>query len=388
MQPLSPAVPPTDSPAIAADPELKWYAAREPLVLVVLSLLAIAGFSAVAGLSRIYFRQQQFLGDRWFNRGVAALGMGKPDQAVDSFRSALRYSPNDYKYELNLAQALAASHRSEEAYSYLLNLWEREPENGTTSLELGRICASKGEMYPALRYYHNAIYAAWPDHPDDHRHVARLELIDFLLAQNATTQAQSEMIAMAANLPADSPLHLRAGDLFLQVQDYEHALEQYRDALRIDRQNSLALAGAGRAAFELGRYELAERYLEGAVTGNPQDSRSVELLHTASLVLQMDPFRRQVSASKRNRIVVAAFASAGERLKSCVDQNDDGKALSSRWNDLKAQVSERGLRENPDLVDTAMDLVFAIERQNSGECAAPNQTDQALLLIAKLHGSN
>jgi tetratricopeptide (TPR) repeat protein len=303
--------------ASGPDRSLKWYATREPLVLVVLSLLAVVSFLGVAGLAGIYHRQQAALGERWYRRGLADLEAGQAESAVTAFHTALRYSRDDFAYQLSLAQALAALHRQGEAQAYLLSLWEREPEDGTVSLELGRIFAAQGAIEPALRYYHNAIYAAWPDHPDQRRRAARLELVDFLLREDAKTQAQSELIALAANLPEDSPLHLKAGGLFVEVEDYEHALQQYRQALKTDGRNPAALAGAGRAAFELGRYPEAEQYLEGAVAASPADSESAQLRQSAALVLQMDPFRRQVSASKRTRMVTEAFAMAGARLKSC-----------------------------------------------------------------------
>jgi tetratricopeptide (TPR) repeat protein len=413
--------------AIAAsggDRSPKWYATREPLVLMVLSLLAVVSFLAVTALSGIYHRQQAALGERWYRRGQVDLAAGQAESAVTAFRSALRYSRDDFSYQLGLAQALAAMHRQGEARAYLLSLWEREPEDGTVSLELGRIFAEEGALESALRYYHNAIYAAWPDHPDERRRVARLELIDFLLRENAKTQAQSELIALAANLPENSPLHLKAGGLFVEVQDYEHALQQYRQALKMDSRNPTALAGAGRAAFELGRYSEAEPYLGGAVAENATDSESAQLRQTASLVLQMDPFRRQVSAAKRTRMVIEAFAIAGVRLQSCsagteprtptaADPEAAGMAaLRSRWDALKPRISVRGLTESPDLVEAAMDLVFTIERETnqretheretqerqsngqsnegaaSANCGPPTETDQALFLIAKLHGGN
>jgi hypothetical protein len=55
---------------------------------------------------------------------------------------------------------------------------------------------------------------------------------------------------------------------------------------------------------------------------------------------------------------------------------------------MKPRISELGLRRDPDLVNTAMELVFSIERQTSNACGAPSETDAALLLIAKLHESN
>jgi tetratricopeptide (TPR) repeat protein len=387
--------------ASGGDRALKWYAAREPWVLIVLSSLVVVSFLGVSGLSGIYHRQQAALGERWHRRGLADLEAGHAESAVTAFDTALRYSRDDFAYQLSLAQALAALNRQTEAQAYLLSLWEREPDDGTVSLELGRIFAAQG-----------AIYSAWADHPDQRRRAARLELVDFLLRQNAKTQAQSELIALAANLPENSPLHWKAGGLFVEVQDYEHALQQYRQALKMDGGNAAALAGAGRAAFELGRYLEAEQYLEGGVAANPMDTESAQLLHTAALVLQMDPFRRQVSTSKRTRMVIEAFVTAGERLQSCSagswpltpaqadpPASDPGTAaLASRWNDLKSRISVRGLTGNPDLVEAAMDLVFAIERETNerpsspgasrANCGAPSEKDQALLRIAKLHGGN
>jgi hypothetical protein len=134
-------------------------------------------------------------------------------------------------------------------------------------------------------------------------------------------------------------------------------------------------------------------------------------------------------------MVTEAFAIAGARLKSCSlgteprtpadpEAADGGlAALASRWDALKPRISVRGLTESPDLVEAAMDLVFTIERETqeretlerqtleretperetperetperesnegaaSANCGPPTEKDQALLLIAKLHGGN
>jgi tetratricopeptide (TPR) repeat protein len=229
------------------------------------------------------------------------------------------------------------------------------------------------------------------------RRNARLELIGYLLGINAKAQAQSELIALAANLGDDPSLHQRIGDLFLQAQDYEHALAEYRFSLKSDHHNPAALAGAGLAAFDLGRYSLAQRYLQVAVAANPEDKQSVDLLNTTELVLQMDPFRRQISADQRNRIVIEAFAAAGDRLKSCTAAvNSTGsnssetleQSLVDSWEKMKPTLNERDLRRDPDLAEKAMDLVFEIERQTKTACGAPTGTDLALLLISKLHEGN
>src|SRR5580693_20415 len=211
---------------------LRFYLTREPMILALLSAIAVVLFVGVGGLSRVYHAQRESLGNRWFARGVEDLKQQRYEQAVGEFRAALHYSRDNYAYQLNLAQALIGLKRTSEAYAYLINLWEREPENGLVNLELARIAAQKGETEQALRYYHNAIYATWPGDQEVERRDTRLELIQYLLNINAKAHAQAELIALAANLDDDPAQHAHAGDLFLRAQDYEHALAEYRLSLK------------------------------------------------------------------------------------------------------------------------------------------------------------
>jgi tetratricopeptide (TPR) repeat protein len=380
--------------AAAKRMDLRLYLNQQPVMLALLAALGVIFFLALAGLSRAYHAQRESLGNRWFSRAVADLNARHFERAVTEFRSALLYSRDNYDYQLNLAEALIGDKRTSEAYSYLVNLWDQQPENGLVNLELARIAAQRGQTEQAQRYYHNAIYAVWPGDQEVKRRDARLELIESLLSINAKAQAQAELIALEENLGDDPSQQKRVGDLFLRAQDYEHALAAYRLSLRSDRHNEAAMAGAGWAAFQLGRYPLAERYLEAAVAADPSDMQSAERLKTTEMVLRMDPFRRQISAAERNRIAMEAFAIAGKRLSSCpTPKTAAGSAVSQpsladSWAKMKPQISEQQLRRNPDLVEADMDLVFEIERQTSAACGPPTGADLALLLIAKLHEGN
>lgn len=374
--------------------DLRFYVKQQPVMLALLALLGVIFFLGVAGLSRAYHAQREALGNRWFTRGVADQNARRYDKAVADFRSALLYSRDNYDYQLNLAEALIGLGRTAEAYSYLVNLWEREPENGLVNLELARIAGQRGQTEQGLRYYHNAIYAVWPGDQEAKRRETRLELIEYLLRINAKAQAQAELIALQENVGEDPEQQKRLGDLFLRTQDYEHALAAYRISLRANRHDSAAQAGAGWAAFQLGRYPLAERYLQAAVALNPNDTESAERLKTAQLVLRMDPFRRQTSVDNRNKMVVEAFDTAGKRLSGCATPKAAAASASSQpslaesWAKLKPRITKQQLRRDPDLVDQAMELVFEIERQTSATCGAPTGEDLALLLISKLHEGN
>ncbi len=377
---------------------LRPYLAREAVLLALLAVVAVVCFGAVTELSNLYRGQQESLGNRWFSRGVKDLEAQRFEAAVVEFRAALVYSRDDFSYQLNLAQALLGTKQPGEAYAYLINLWDREPENGLVNLELARIAAQRRQTDQALRYYHNAIYATWPDNPSGDAEVerrnARLELIRFLLSINAKAQAQAELIALAANSGDDPSLQEQLGDLFARAQDYEHALAAYRESLKSDRHNASALAGAGLAAFELNNYAVAERYLQAAVSATPSDAPSTDRLKITELVLQLDPFRAEISAAQRYRAVIEDFATAGERLKACAAASGPSTpsasqtSLSDSWTKMKPKVTALGLRRDPDLVAAAMDVVFDIERQTSATCGVPAGTDMALLLIAKLHEGN
>lgn len=378
-----------------ASPKLakyRFYLRQRPTLLVALSILAVVFFLAVTGLSHAYYRQREFLGDRWSARGFADLKAKNYEAAVTDFRTALLYSRDDYSYQLNLAEALVGLSRTGEASAYLLNLWDREPENGVVNLELARIARQQGRTDQAIRYYHGAVYAAWQRDQENQRREARLELIDLLLENKDEGDAQSELIALAANANDEPALQKRIGDLFSRAGDYEHALGAYQSALRTNPHDVKAMAGAGTAAFQLQRYPLAQHYLKSATAANSKDSHSAQLLQTTESVLRMDPFRPQISSVDRNKAVKDAFAAAGQRLVSCpLPKNGTPSpvgftpSLTDEWNTLKPRISTAGLSRNPNLADSAMDLVFRIEHQTSMVCGEPTGMDLALLLIAKLH---
>src|SRR5215471_11865008 len=228
----------------------RFYLRQRPTMLVLLSILAVIFFLSVTGLSRVYHDQRASLGNRWFSRGVADLNAKHYGTAVTEFRAALLYSRDEYFYQLNLAEALIGLGHTGEALAYLLNLWDREPDNGLVNLELARIVGQRGQIDPAVRYYHNAVYAAWPPGQEGKRREARLELIELLLRAKRQGDAQAELMALAANAGDDASLQQQIGDLFIGAGDYERALEAYRTILKNDDRNAAALAGAGNAAFQ------------------------------------------------------------------------------------------------------------------------------------------
>lgn len=372
---------------------LKPITNRPPLVIAGLTLLAVLAFAGVTRFVDRFGEQQKALARHLYERALADQQAGKPDQAVEHFRDALVYSPNNFDYQLQLARALRDTGRTQEAEAYLVSLWERSPQNGAVNLALGRLAARQKFLDKALQYYHNAIYGVWSSNADQSRLQVSFELIAFLLQQNARPQAQAELITLAAELPAQADLRLRVADLFAKTQDYDHALAEYRQVLKLERGNARALAGAGEAAFNLRQYRLAQHYLQEAATANPQDTQVASLLEISRLVLDRDPFLAAISIQERNLRLRSIFEDAGKRLDSCMAPQSAGSPdaptvlapLKGQWTDLKSKLVRLQSSREAGLPDEVMSLVLKIEVQTQN-CPA-SATDEALLLLAQNRGS-
>jgi predicted Zn-dependent protease len=368
-----------------------------PVILLILTLGAAVSFAAVSHLVARFTANQQARGRKLYAQGLVAATAAHYDDAIAAFRAALTCDPTNSQYQLSLARALRDSNdprRLDEAESYLIALWQRTPQDAAVNLALARVAAHRGSIEDATRYYHNAMYGVWNSDPDSNRTKARIELIQFLLKKGAPDKAESELMALATSLPPDPAAHLQAAQLFAQAQDDAGALARYQEVLRLDPENSAALAGAGQAAYRSGNYVTAQRYLEAAAKTNPQDANSRQLLATSDVILRTNPFRSHISDAERNRRITAAFAQAEKRLTECaqqegVDLNSTTttasplSSLQSRWTTTQPSLARLRSPAETDLPDSIMDIVFQIERQTAIICGPPQSLDLALLLISQ-----
>ncbi len=369
----------------------------EPEGLLLASLVALAIFFVITGfVVRGYHAQEKALATRWRARGQAALSAHRPDRAVEDFHNALNYSRGNNLDLLNLARALRQEGHLDEAQAYLRTLWAREPGDGEVNLELARLSMRQGDAERAIGYYHDAIYGVWLRDAIVHRRQVRLELIHLLLRQGMTAHADSELITLAGGLPEDSPLHAPAGQMFLKVQDYRHALAEFQRALRLDRHPTLAWAGAGEAAFHLGRYTQADRYLRTAVADRAANPQQVRELAVSRAILSSDPNAPRLAERLRVRRALLAFNRARARLQECAKSSADNLSASGSPDPLQAAYAqllkikpnavEGKLLRQPDLLLPLMDAVAAAEGAATHQCGPGTPLDQALVLITRQRG--
>jgi Flp pilus assembly protein TadD len=380
---LIPAVHPAHDP----EEQAAAFIHREIYQLSVLVLVAIGAFlltRAVAASNRDMSLRDAA---EWYRRGESATATGDLDAAIDAFRRASVRDRNHKPYELALAGALVRKQDDDGARSVLLALRETAPEDPDVNLELARLAAEGHDVTGALRFYHNALYAPWPNEQGDARRQVRLELVRFLLAHEQTPRAISELVAVSTDLPDDLGLRLETARLFAQAGDAGHALDQFQQALRLNPANPQALGGAGLSAFALGNYGLARTYLHQVADG-PEDVRAAR--EVAEAVLSNDPLANRLGSAERRRRLAANFTYARSRLASCLEEHgslptSDALALLTEAQMFEPRLTPSALEQ--DVVEMGADLVDRIERLVLQRCGMPRTLDRALVLIGRQHGA-
>lgn len=361
---------------------------REVTQLVVLVLIAIAAFFVTRAVAVNNHDLSMRNADEWCRRGQGLVAAGRLDEAVDAFRRATVRNRTDRTYLLSLSRALAQKRAYDSARAILLGIRESAPEDAEINLDLARLSAARQDVTEALRFFHDALYAPWPASQAERRRAVRVELIRFLLAHGQSRRAQSELLAAGADMPDDVLHHVQLAELFSQAGDHRDALEHFQRALRLAPQDDAVLAGAGQAAFGVGNYALARRYLGHTQT----DSEAVRgLREVVDLVVSRDPTASRIGAAERYRRLDANLTYVEQRLAGCVAQHGNVPSDDQRVLQTEVQAFARPLRRSAmldqDTIESGIDLIERVERGIVESCGPQTAVDRALLLIGRQHGA-
>jgi Tfp pilus assembly protein PilF len=368
----------------------RWsrFVHRELVLLTVLVSATVAAFFGTRAVAQGNEALRRRQAAAWYEAAQRASLGGDAESAAAALRRAVSKDRGSRQYRLALADALTTRGLDGEARRALLALRETEPEDAETNLRLARLEARASDEGAARRYYQNALSSLWRPEQAEERRRMRIELIEFLLAHQQRARALSELLLVAANLPEDAAIQAQVGRMFLAAGDPRLALDHFVSAVRLDSGNAHALAGAGEAAFELGEYSRALRYLKGAAR---DDAHATKLREVAQLVLNNDPLAPRIGASERRRRLLAAFEQVSQRLDDCLSgplvSTDELAPVRDELREVESAVRRPGRREPRDLIDDGVDLVYRIERAAEQACrVAPAPFDRALLLIGRRHG--
>jgi len=369
-------------------------------------LFIITGFAA-----QTYHAKERALGKEWFEKGTKELQAEQPENAIADFRTALVYSPSNDEYEFSLAKALLAAHHKDEANAHLIRLWEHQPENGEVNLELGRLAIRNLDITQALRYFHNSIYGDWGQQDAvGQRRKARLELYRFLISRGASSQAQAELMALAAELPPDPQLHVQVGQMFFAAHEFNQAQKQFDQVLQSDKNNKEALAGEGEIDFESGNYHNAVIHIERALRRDPQNTKLEHMLEVSRLVLTIDPYEPDLPNAERTRRIIRMFQQALDRVQKCAQPEGESIAQPEPQNPpnpqtppqpltplqnlyalvmkMQPQVKDSILNRDADKGTAVLTMVKVMENSTDTACGPKASLDEAITLALLKQGGS
>ncbi len=257
---------------------------RDTMALSVLAGLVLVLSFVTYALFHSFVGHRAMLEGRWRLRGEAALQAGKPVDALNYLHSALAYAPDDRGLQIELATALAASGRTQEAQVYFGTLLEAEPGNGMINLQLARLAARQSNAQAAVDYYQAAIDGTWNGDAFSRRREIRLELARYLITQGRNPEARNLLLITSGNAPDNHALQLGLGAMLQQAGDDADALDVFRKAAGDKTTRLRALEGEANAAAALGHFAEARSYLE-------------ESMSDAGFAHQPEPVREGVRAS-------------------------------------------------------------------------------------------
>jgi tetratricopeptide (TPR) repeat protein len=413
-----------------------------------LSLLTLFAITVVLAVMTNYLYQsyashQVTLANRWFQRGRQAMQENKPQVAIDALSSALAFEPSNRQTEIQLAEALAAAGRTQEATVYFNSLLESEQGSGLINLQLARLAARQGNESQAIDDYQRAIYGNWEGDGYVRRRDVRLELIDYLIKNKRIGQARNELLVAAGNAPEDDvSVQLEIARKMEQAQDPADAFRLYRTVLRHHPTFREALEGAGRTAYAMGRYLEAKKLLARALEGPGLDQEPAagvqqirDELDQSNRLLLLYP-SQGLSPRERGVRILNDRALAQARFDQCLQQQaaalatkpsqpaapakhgltlptlpslpdslqslesrfkrqpdvttppaappvDPMQELNIRWQQSPKKITLTELVNNPDLAQSQVQLIYDTETATQQVCGPPTGDDALLLKIAQ-----
>lgn len=361
-------------------------------MFVALTCITLLLYAVTFLLFRSFERRRASLAIYWSDRGKDEMSHGHADQAAASLRNALSFAPYERNDELLLAESLAESGQTDQAINYFLSLWDTQPGDGFTNLELARLSRTKHLTQQAINYYHAAIFGDWRGDGTTHRRNVRLELADYLISIPDITAARDELLIASGNVTNNPDINLVLGGKFAAIGDASDALNSYNKALKGNPRGLPALEAAGRLSLQLGDYEGAHAFFDRAIRVGIQDPRQkTEVSNLADESKRLDGLNVSANLPNHKRaehllidkgIAEVRFTSCSSQLPDASQEQASVLELRPRWK-AEENMTLRALEDDQTLQESLSTLISDTEIRTSKACGAPSGDDAILLRLAR-----
>jgi len=314
----------------------------------------------------------------YFKTGTALEGQDRKEEAVEQFRNALSFAPQNSQYRLALGLALEQSGHPNEALVYLDTVVKRDPENGRAYLGIARAAARENRVTDAVTSYHKAIYGSWPGGQEQNRMLARLELADFLRKNGQNTEAVAELLAALGPAVHDAPQKRNIGKLLLEYGSARQSAAVFHDLLQSNPRDAEAYAGLGAAELAQDDFVAARDAYRSAVRWNPDDPSTRTQLDLCDRAAALDPDAPRLRSSERYQrayaILKGELAESDACLANVSRTSSSGIADAAR----KALAQRRPAGALDDVTDADLSLALSLWKGRQAVCGSPSNGDPVL----------
>jgi len=348
-------------------------------------------FVTTGFLTRSFRQERRSRGQQHYQIAQTLADYGYYDGAIQQYRDALTFVPDNPDSRLGLAQALYALGRFNEAETHLLDLRRADPTWSVVNRLLARTAARRGDLNAAISFYQTAIYGRWSQHPVENRIKARLELADLLRDNGEMRQLVGQLLELLDEVPRNADLRQRIAWMFLEAGSYTNARDLFAELALGDPSNGETLAGQGQAEFALDNYAAArEAFLAARRTGYQSDE-AARLLELSTEILDLDPTVRGLGQRTRLRRSQELLERTADAIEHC--RNPQGEhfvgplppppppvdALLRKVEDLLA--GSRRQNANEETTEANIALAQALWKSGEEICAGADPPDPALVHV-------
>ncbi len=173
-----------------------------------------------------------------FNNGTSYYKQGELEKAIESFKLALEYKPDNSKAFYNLGKIYYDQGQKDLSLSYYKDAARLNPNDSLSLLGIGLLYYEKGDFNNAVRYYNKAIVAA----------------------------------------PHFGAVYFNRGTMYGQNKQYEKSLQDLTMAIKYEEQNSEAYVNRGLAYFYSKQMDMAcKDWHKAAALGNTKGKKAVDI---------------------------------------------------------------------------------------------------------------
>lgn len=203
--------------------------------------------------------------------GGALLQAGHPDRALDVIIRVVKLQPSNSAHHSNMAAALRALGRRDEAIASYRQALLHKPDNLDVHNQLGTLLGECGDVAGEEAHYRLVLrHPAGLDLNAARAHVdARFNLANLLVRRKQLDDAIGEFRHVLRQRPDFAAAHCNLGAVLFDLSAFEECERCYREALRLNPRFAEAYNNLGGLLIKLGRLDEAEVSLREACRLKP-----------------------------------------------------------------------------------------------------------------------